>query len=78
VQGLRENVLTSSDKILALKRNLNVWKTRVARGNLEMFPLLLRLENEEGYQQVLSLIENHPEELRSKIKHYFLSLSTQV
>jgi hypothetical protein len=32
------------------------------RGNLEMFPLLLGLENEE-YQQVLSVIENSLEEL---------------
>jgi hypothetical protein len=43
-----------------------------------MYPLLLWLENEEGYRQVSSLISNHPEELQNKIKHYFPSLSTQV
>jgi hypothetical protein len=48
------------------------------KGNLEMFPVLLGLQCEEGYQQVSSLIENHLEELRNKIKHYFPSLSTQV
>jgi hypothetical protein len=48
------------------------------KGNLEMFPLLLGLESEEGYQQVSNLIESHLEELRNKIKHYFSSLSTQI
>jgi hypothetical protein len=47
-------------------------------GNIEMFPLLLGLESEEGYQQVYSLIGNHLEKLQKKIKHYFPSLSTQV
>jgi hypothetical protein len=49
LQGRRENVLTSSDKILAFKRKLNLWKNHFAKGNLEMFPLLLGLESEEGY-----------------------------
>jgi hypothetical protein len=43
-----------------------------------MFPLLLELENEEGYQQVSSLTENHHEEVRNKIKHYSPSLSKQM
>lgn len=43
-----------------------------------MFPLLLGLESEEGYQQISSLTENHPEEQRNKIKPHFPSLSTQV
>jgi hypothetical protein len=43
-----------------------------------MFPLLLGLESEEGYQEVSSLIENYLEELQNKIEQYFPSLSTQV
>jgi hypothetical protein len=35
------------------------------RVNLEMFPLLLGLESEEGYQKISSLIENHPEKLQN-------------
>jgi hypothetical protein len=76
LQGSKETVLTSSDKILRLKKKMNLWKNRVVKGNLEMFPLLLGLESEEGYQQVSSLIGNHLEELQNKIKHYFPSLST--
>jgi hypothetical protein len=43
-----------------------------------MCPLPLGLESEEGYQQISSLVENHLEELRNKIKHYFHFLSTQL
>jgi hypothetical protein len=57
---------------------VNLWKSHVARGNLEIFPQLLGLESEEGYQQVLSLIKYHHEEQQNKIKHYFHSYSTQV
>jgi hypothetical protein len=62
--------LTSSDKILGFKRQLNLWKNHVVKGNLEKFPLLLGFESEEGYRQVLSLIENHLEELQNKTEHY--------
>ncbi|XP_072909831.1 zinc finger BED domain-containing protein 5-like isoform X6 [Hemitrygon akajei] len=78
LQGPGENVLTSSDKILGFKKKLNLWKNHVAKGNLEMFPLLLGLESVEGYQKVSSLIEHHLEELQKKIGHYFSSLSTEV
>jgi hypothetical protein len=78
VQGLGENVLTSSDKVFGFKRKLSLWKNHVAKRNLEMFPHLLGLESEEGHQQISSLIENHLEELQNKIEQYFSSLSTQV
>jgi hypothetical protein len=58
----QRSVLTSSDKILRLKRKLNLWKNDVVK----------------GYQLISSFIENHHEELQNKIKHYFPSLSTQV
>jgi hypothetical protein len=67
LQGPGENVLTSSDKILRFKRKLNLWKNHVVKGNLEMLPMLLGLEGEEGYQQVLSCIENHHENCRTKL-----------
>jgi hypothetical protein len=43
LQGPRENVLTSSDRILGLKKKRNLWKIHVVKGSLEMFPLLLGL-----------------------------------
>jgi hypothetical protein len=44
-----------------------------------MFPLLLRLESEDGYQQVSSPIGHYVEELQNKIKPYFpLPFNTSV
>ena len=37
-------------------------ENHVAKGNLEMFPLLLELRSEDGYQKSSSLIESHLEE----------------
>jgi hypothetical protein len=71
LQGPEENFVTSSDKILGFKRKLNRWKNHAEKLVLAMFPLLLWLEGEEGYQQASSLIENHLEELQNKIKHFF-------
>jgi hypothetical protein len=59
-------------------RKLKLWKNHVAKRNLEIFPLLLGLESEEGYQQVSSLIGSHLEELQNKIEQYFPSLSAQM
>jgi len=33
-----ENILTSSDKIMAFIEKLNLWKTKINQGNLIMFP----------------------------------------
>jgi hypothetical protein len=57
LQGPGENVLISSDKILGFKRKLNLWKNHGVKGYLEMFPLLLGLQIEEGYQQVSSYLK---------------------
>jgi hypothetical protein len=56
LQDPGENVLMSSDKIFGFKRKLNLWKNHVAKRNLEIFPLLLGLGSEEGYEQVSSLM----------------------
>jgi hypothetical protein len=48
-------VSTSTDKILAFKRKLDLRKNHVVKGNLEMFPPLPGLESEEdiGKSRVL-------------------------
>jgi hypothetical protein len=73
-----ENVFTSSNKILGIKLKLNPWKNHVVKADLEMVPQLLRIESEDVYQQISSLIKNHLKKLQNNIKHYFLSLSTQM
>jgi hypothetical protein len=54
---------------------MNLSKNYV-KGNLEIFPMLLRLVSVD--QRVSSLVENLLEELCNEIKHYFPSLSTRV
>jgi hypothetical protein len=36
-------VLTSGDKVLGFRRKLGLWKNHTAKGNLEMFQVLLGL-----------------------------------
>jgi hypothetical protein len=43
MQGPKENILTSTDKILAFKNKIQVWKKHLSSGNTEMFPLLLQV-----------------------------------
>ncbi|XP_022160762.1 zinc finger BED domain-containing protein 5-like [Myzus persicae] len=38
MQGRDENILSSSDKIMAFIGKLNLWKTKINQGNLIMFP----------------------------------------
>ena len=38
MQGREENTLTSSDKLIAFKKKVAIWKNRAKDGNLEMFP----------------------------------------
>ena len=78
LQGPRENILTSSDKILAFKRKVNLWKSHVAKGNFDMFPRFLKRKSGDGYKKTSSLIESHLEELYIRIENYFPSLSTQA
>ena len=40
VQGREENIRTSSDKVIAFKKKVAIWKNRAKDGNLEMFPLV--------------------------------------
>jgi hypothetical protein len=52
-QGRNENMLTSSDKIMAFIEKLNLWKTKVNQGNLIMFPRPALLVADDN---ILSLI----------------------
>ncbi len=64
MQGTKENILTSTDKLLAFKNRLPVWKYHLSRGYVEMFPLLLQTETE--YEDVIPLITSHLGSLSEK------------
>ena len=40
MQGREENILTSSDKLVGIKKKVAIWKNRAKDGNFEMFPLV--------------------------------------
>ena len=40
LQGRNENLLSSTDKqLISLQRKINIWKSRIASGNIESFRL---------------------------------------
>jgi hypothetical protein len=53
------------------------FKKHVVKGNLEMFPMLLKLESVEEYHQVSSLVENLLQELWNEINNIFLPFQHQ-
>ena len=40
LQGRNENLLSSTDKLVFMQRKIFIWKSRIASGNFEMFPLV--------------------------------------
>ncbi len=76
MQGTKENILTSTDKLLASKNKLAVWKKHLPRGNVETFPLLLQTQAE--YENVIPLITSHLGSLSEKLDKYLPSLSSNT
>ena len=70
MQGRTENVLSSTDKLCALKHKLGIWKARALEGNLEMFPLV----EQRKWKEILPLILDHLTTLQERIDHYFPEL----
>ncbi len=64
MQGTKEDFLTSTDKFLAFKNKLAVWKKYLSRGNVEMFPFLLQTQTE--YENAIPLIKSHLGSLSEK------------
>ena len=78
MQGAKENILTSTDKLLAFKNKLSVWKKHLSKGNVEMFPLLLQVQTQTKYEYVIPLITSHLGSLSEKLHKYFPSLSSDM
>ncbi len=76
MQGTKENILTSTDKLLAFKNKLAVWEKHLSRGNVEIFPLQLQTQTE--YENVIPLIISHLRSVRKKHDKYFPSLSSNT
>lgn len=72
MQGRDENMLTSSDKIMAFIDKLNLWKTKINQGNLIMFPRTALLVADDN---ILSLKVESITLLEVKMNKYFPSIN---
>jgi hypothetical protein len=67
MQGPKENILSSTDKLLAFKNKFQVWKKHLSSGNTEMFTLLLQVQSQTDYKEVIPLIISHLESLTGNL-----------
>ena len=72
MQGREENILTSSDKLLAFKKKVAIWKNRAKDGNFEMFPLV----RESCIKKMSPIVFQHLTTLEEQFNFYFPSLKT--
>ena len=78
MQDPNENVLTSTNNIIAFHNKLKVWKKYISRGNVEMIPLLYELRRAIADMEVVALIGSHLKILSNKLDNYFPSLSVDL
>ena len=71
MQGRNENILSSTNKIIAFQKKLAIWKKRIAAGNLEMVPSTLK----SNCPEIAPLILNHLNTLLKNLNKYFPSIS---
>ena len=71
MQDRNENILSSTDKIIAFQKKSAIWKKRIAAGNLEMFPSTLKSDCPE----IAPLILNHLDTLLKNLDKYFPSIT---
>ena len=74
MQGKRENVLTSVDKICAVRDNITIWIRKVKESNFESFPKTAECELKND---ISLLIIDHLILLQNKTNNYFPNLEIQ-
>ena len=73
MQGRNENILTSTDKLVAFKKKLSPWNNRVNAGNLDMFPLIRK----RSIEKMTPIIVEHLTIFENRIEKYFPSINIQ-
>ncbi|KAL7646078.1 UNVERIFIED_CONTAM: hypothetical protein RMT77_002979 [Armadillidium vulgare] len=73
MQGRDENILTSTDNMVALKKKIAIWKNRASSGNFEMFPSM----RTTCTQEMILVVVSHLTALDESIDRYFPSLITE-
>ena len=74
MQGREENILTSSDKLLAFKKKVAIWKNRAKDSKFEMF----RLVRESCINKMSPIVFQHLTTREEKFNFYFSSVKTLI
>ena len=72
MQGRNENILTSTDKLVALKKKIVIWKNRAKLGEFDMFPTM----RTNCTKEMIPIVVEHLTALEENIDHYFPSTNT--
>lgn len=72
MQGRKENLLTSTDKINGFRLKVQLWQQQVQHGNLEMFPLTEK-RHDDNTAVMCEVIGTHLKTLEEKLSFYFSS-----
>jgi len=71
VQGRNENILTSTDKLIAFTKKVTLWKSSVRAGTLDMFPFVRKT----CVKEMIPVIVEHLTCLGRRVEKYFPSIS---
>ena len=73
MQGQNENILTSTDKLVALKKKFVIWKNRAKLDEFDMLPTM----RTNCTKEMIPIVVEHLTALEENIVHYFPSLNTE-
>ena len=73
MQGRNENILTATDKLVAFKKKIAIWKNRMKVDELNMFPSVRKT----CVTEMIPIISEHLTCLENKIEEYFPSISIE-
>lgn len=72
MQGRNENILSSTDKVMALLEKIQLWNSKIKEGNLNMFPSI------SNSKDVVPLICEHLDVLEKNIEKYFPNIAVET
>jgi len=73
MQGRNENILTATDKLVTFKKKIGIWKNRMKKEDLDMFPSVRKT----CVTEMILIISEHLTCLENKIEEYFPSISIE-
>ena len=73
MHGRNENIITSTDKLVGLKKKIFIWKNRAKLREFDMFPTI----RTNCTKEMIPIVVEHLTALEENIDHYYPSLNTE-